>query len=275
MEYRASPEGKVEYVPYRMITMIHLGSFEIRTWGLLVSLGLLTGYLVAIWAAKRRGVSVEQLGFLACAGIAGGVLGARLAFALQPSEFHETLLHPIRLIAVWQPGLSLIGGIVLGFLAAGVYAWRAKLPVLTALDVATFGLGPAVAIGRIGCYLNGLHPGKPTTLPWGIYLDGAVRHPIPLYESFLGVLIFVLAIFLFRRRLAPGVTALCLGITYLTLRSALDLLRASGVDGPNVLVWGGFTLTQAATLILVPLLALMAVLLVLKGKGPALGSAAK
>jgi len=60
-----------------------------------------------------------------------------------------------------------------------------------------------------------------------------------------------------------------------TLCSALDLLRASGVDGPNVLVWGGFTLAQAATLILVPLLALAAVLLVLKRKEPELGSAAK
>ena len=97
---------------------------------------------------------------------------------------------------------------------------------------------------------------------------------IPLYESILGVLIFGLAIFLFHRRLAPGVTALCLVIAYLLPRSALDMLRASGVDGPNVLVWGGFTLTQAATLVLVPLLALLAVWFVLKGKEPALGSAA-
>jgi prolipoprotein diacylglyceryltransferase len=218
---------------------------------------------------------MEHLSYLAFSGIIGGVLGARLAFALQPSEIHETLQHPIHLIAFWQPGLSLIGGIVLGFLAAGIYAWRAKLPIRSTFDVAAFGLGPAVAIGRIGCYLNGLHPGTPTSLPWGIYLDGAVRHPIPLYESILGVLIFGLAVLLFRRRLAPGVTALCLVIAYLVPRSALDMLRASGVDGPNVLVWGGFTLTQAASLIVVPLLALLAVWFVLKEKGPALGSAAK
>ena len=99
--------------------------------------------------------------------------------------------------------------------------------------------------------------GMPTTLPWGIYLDGAVRHPIPLYESFLGLLLCGLAVFLLRRGLPAGVTGLSLGITYLVVRSALDTLRASGMDGPNVLVLGGFTLTQALTLFLVPVLAIL------------------
>jgi prolipoprotein diacylglyceryltransferase len=61
-------------MPYRIITVIHIGSFGIRTWGVLVSMGLLAGYLVAIWTAKKRGLSVEHLGFLACAGQADDAL---------------------------------------------------------------------------------------------------------------------------------------------------------------------------------------------------------
>ena len=133
------------------MTVIHIGPFQIHTWGLLVAIGLFAGYLAATWAARRRGVSMEHLSYLALSGIVGGVLGARLAFALQPSEIHETLQHPIRLIAVWQPGLSLIGGIILGFLAAGIYAWRVEAPSSEHIDVRHFWPRPG------GCHRpNGL-----------------------------------------------------------------------------------------------------------------------
>jgi phosphatidylglycerol:prolipoprotein diacylglycerol transferase len=176
-------------------------------------------------------------------------------WALQPSEIGQTIAHPLRLISVWQPGLTLVGGLIFGFGAAIVYAWRARLPIRTTMDVAAVGLGPAVAIGRIGCYLTGLHPGKPTTLPWGINYLGAIRHPIPLYESLLGVALFGLALLLFRRRTPAGMTGLAVGATYLVFRSLLDLLRASGVDGPSALVLGGFTLTQAVSVFVIPVLA--------------------
>jgi phosphatidylglycerol---prolipoprotein diacylglyceryl transferase len=245
-------------MPYCIIPAIQIGPLHFGTWGLLVGLGLVAGFLAALWAARRRGLPSEKLYTLTVAGVVGGIVGSKLVWAVQPSEIGQTLAHPLRLIAVWQGGLTLVGGLVIGFGAAAIYAWRARLPVRKTLDVVALGLGPAVAIGRIGCYLTGLHPGKVTTLPWGIYLDGAIRHPIPLYESLLGIALFVFALFLFRRRLPAGVSAVATGGTYLVLRSLLDLLRASGVDGPNVLVLGGFTLTQAVTVFVVPLMAAVA-----------------
>ena len=200
----------------------------------------------------------EKLYVLAALGVGAGILGSKIAWAIQPSEIGDTLAHPLRLIAFWQGGLTLVGGLVLGFAAATIYARRARLAIRKTLDAAVLGLGPAVAIGRIGCYLTGLHPGKVTNLPWGIYLDGAVRHPIPLYESVLGVLLFALGLLLYRKRAPAGITAVSVAMTYLVFRSLLDQLRASGVDGPSVLVLGGFTLTQAVTVFVVPMLAILA-----------------
>jgi len=242
-------------MPYRVIDMIQIGPFHIKTWGLLVGIGLVVGFLVATWAARKRGLSTDKFYMLAFIGVVGGILGSRFVWALQPSEISQTLSHPLRLISVWQPGLTLIGGLIIGFGAAIIYAWRARLPVRKAVDAAAMGLGPTVAIGRIGCYLTGLHPGKATSLPWGINYLGAIRHPIPLYESLLGVMVFVLALMLSRRRVPAGITGLSVGATYLVFRSLLDLLRASGVDGPNVLVLGGFTLTQAVSIFVIPVLA--------------------
>jgi phosphatidylglycerol:prolipoprotein diacylglycerol transferase len=242
-------------MPYRVIEMIQIGPLHIKTWGLLVGVGLVIGFIVAAWAARKRGVPTDRFYTLAFIGVIGGVVGSRFVWALQPSEIGQTLSHPLRLISVWEPGLTLVGGLIIGFGAAVIYAWRARLPVRKTMDAAVIGLGPAVAIGRIGCYLTGLHPGKPTSLPWGIDYLGAIRHPIPLYESLLGVMVFGLALALSRRRVPAGATALAVGGTYLVLRSLLDFLRASGVDGPSALVLGGFTLTQAVTVFAVPVLA--------------------
>jgi len=98
-----------------------------------------------------------------------------------------------------------------------------------------------------------------TGLPWGIEYLGAVRHPIPLYESLLGIALFLLVRELLHRRPPAGQTALLTALAYLSGRAALDLLRAPDGQGADPRLLGGFTLTQAVALVLVP--ALLAALL--------------
>lgn len=239
---------------YRTFHAIQVGPLHLRTWGLLVGLGLAAGLFAAAWAARKRGLAAERLFGLAFVGVLAGIVGSRLLWAVQPAEIGETLRHPLRLISFWEPGLTLIGGLVFGFGAAIVYAWRTHVPLRATLDAVAIGVGPAVAIGRVGCFLTGLHPGKPTTLPWGIYWLGASRHPIPLYESLLGVALFVLAILLYRRHLVSGAVSLAVGIFYLVGRSLIDLLRVAGLSGSDPRLLGGLTLTQTVSLVVVPVL---------------------
>jgi phosphatidylglycerol:prolipoprotein diacylglycerol transferase len=246
-------------MPYRVIDMIQIGPFHFRTWGLLVGLGLGVGLLVANRAAGRRGLRTEKLWTLAAIGVVAAFFGSKLVWALQPSELSATLAHPWRAFAIWQGGLTLVGGLIFGFGAALIYAWRARVPVRRTFDAIAVGFGPAVAVGRIGCYLTGLHPGRPTSLPWGISYLGAVRHPIPLYESLLGVGLFVLALVLYRRRLPAGVLGLSVGLAYLVGRSLLDFLRAVGIDGADPRLMDGLTLTQTVTIFAAPILAVLIV----------------
>lgn len=239
--------------------MIQIGPLHFRTWGLLVGLGLGVGLLVASLAAGRRGLSTEKLYALAAIGIIAGLFGSKLLWALQPAEIAATLARPWRAFAIWQGGLTLVGGLMFGFGAALIYAWRARVPVRRTFDAIAVGLGPTIAVGRIGCYLTGLHPGRPTSLPWGINYLGAVRHPIPLYESLLGVGLFVLALLLYRRRLPAGVVGLSAGLTYLVGRSLLDLLRAVGISQADPRLMGGLTLTQTVTIVAAPILAVLIV----------------
>src|SRR5680860_890087 len=122
---------------------------------------------------------------------------------------------------------------------------RARLPLLATADVIAPAFGLGLAVGRVGCFLTGLHPGRPTTLPWGIEYLGAVRHPIPLYESVLGLLLLGLGLLLLKWRLPTGVTSIAVGLGYLLARPILDLLRAQqGVAGADPRLVGSLTLTQ-------------------------------
>jgi len=243
-------------MPYRIIEMFQIGPLHIRTWGMLVGIGIAVGLFTAASAARKRGLSTDKLYTLAFVGVVAGIFGSRIGWALQPSEIGQTIAHPLRLISVWQPGLTLVGGLLIGFAAAIIYAWRAHVPLRRTFDAVAVGVGPAIAIGRIGCYLTGLHPGKPTSLPWGIEFLGAVRHPIPLYESILGIALFALTLVLYRRRLPAGTVALSGGAFYLVGRSLLDLLRATGVSGSDPRLLAGLTLTQTVAMFVIPVMAL-------------------
>ena len=90
-------------------------------------------------------------------------------------------------------------------------------------------LAVAIAIGRIGCFVDGLTDrtfGLPTDLPWAVdFGDGIARHPTQLYEI-AAVLILALVVL----RPVPAVLpsgarfrAFILG--YLAWRLAVDFLK--------------------------------------------------
>jgi prolipoprotein diacylglyceryltransferase len=174
----------------------------------------------------------------------------------------------VQAIAFWRPGLTLIGGLIAAILAGILYVRRARLSVRTVADLAAPGFGLGLAIGRLGCFLTGLHPGLPTGLPWGIYYLDAIRHPIPLYESLLGLVLLSLGLFLLNRRLPSGIAALAVTLTYLVGRSLLDLLRAPGVPGADPRLVGGATFTQSVALVMGPLALGVLAALLLRRRDP-------
>jgi phosphatidylglycerol:prolipoprotein diacylglycerol transferase len=254
-------------MPYHPIEMFQLGPLHLRVWGTMVGLGIFSGAWLTVRLARGRGIPAERVWTLAAVVMGAGVLGSRVFWALQPSLLGETLTHPWRMLEVWRGGLTLIGGLLFATLAGVWYARRARLPVLRTADISAPGLALGIVIGRIGCLLTGLHPGRPTSLPWGIEYLGAVRHPIPLYESLIGLSLLVLGLALLRRRLPPGVVAASVGLGYLVGRSLLDLLRAPvGLPGTDPRFVGGLTLTQALSLALVPALGVVLVFLMRRGR---------
>jgi phosphatidylglycerol:prolipoprotein diacylglycerol transferase len=137
----------------------------------------------------------------------------------------------------------------------GVYAWRRRLPLRQYLDIAAPSLAIGQAIGRWGNFFNEEAFGRPTDLPWKLFISPVHRplqyaqsdyfHPTFLYESLWDLLVFVLLYFGFRRRLerAPG----ALFLAYLGLYS-LGRLFTEGLR-TDPLMLGSLRIAQLVSLL--------------------------
>ena len=186
-----------------------LGPVKIHWYGLMY----VVGFIAAWWLARRRAkmpgstwkpIDVDDLVFFAAIGvIAGGRLGWVLFYG-----FGAFLENPLSLVRIWEGGMSFHGGLIGVMLAIALFAWRRARNIADVFDF-TVPL-PAIGLfsGRIGNFINGELWGKPTDLPWGMLVDGEVRHPSQLYEAALEGLVLFAIVWWFtsrpRARLAPS-----------------------------------------------------------------------
>jgi phosphatidylglycerol:prolipoprotein diacylglycerol transferase len=121
-----------------------------------------------------------------------GLVGARLFYVI---EYRGQFFPPGRSFVQALPdvlnlaagGLVVFGSLPTAALAAWRFAARRGLPLLELADCVAPGLLVGLALGRIGCFLNGCCYGGPCDLPWAVqfppqsppWLDQAARGLIP------------------------------------------------------------------------------------------------
>jgi len=158
---------------YPELIKIPLLNVTVKSYGLM----MVIGFLVAVTIIRRLSRDItpnpQMITNAALYALVGGVVGARLFYVI---HYHELFRgRPLAVLAIWQGGLELLGGVLLAITIICCYLLYHKLPLRRYLDILAIGLMAALVFGRIGCFLNGCCFGKPTTLPW------AVRFP---YNSF-------------------------------------------------------------------------------------------
>jgi phosphatidylglycerol:prolipoprotein diacylglycerol transferase len=165
--------------------------------------------------------------------VVGAILGSKAAVWLQqPAAFVAGLQSPAML---WN-GQSIVGALIGGWLGVEIAKRAVGLRQSTG-DAFVMPLVAGIAIGRIGCFLAGLHDdtyGLPSDLPWAIdFGDGVRRHPTQLYD-----IVFVLALAAvlerFRPVLAriPGLRFKWFLAGYLSWRLLIDSLKPAPVVYP-------------------------------------------
>jgi phosphatidylglycerol:prolipoprotein diacylglycerol transferase len=151
-------------------------------------MGYLVGAAVFYLEARRRGRATEGMGWVALAGLGGGVLGAKVtewvlvhgsAFAANPASMLDPRLG----------GRTLIGGVIAGWAAVEVAKRRLGIRRSTG-DLFALALPAGEAVGRVGCFFNGCCYGIPAGVPWAVYQHDAWRHPAQLYASAIALALF-------------------------------------------------------------------------------------
>ncbi len=148
-------------------------NWDIPSYGLMLMIGL----FVSIWWAARRALKsggspdvILNCGFIA---IVGGVVGCRAMYVIHYWDHFRTFGDAFQIawavIDVRQGGLEFYGGFILTTVAALAWLrWWEKVSIRWYLDIIAPSAALGLAIGRIGCFLNGCCFGTTCDLPWAV-----------------------------------------------------------------------------------------------------------
>ncbi len=230
----------------------------IASYGMMLVIGFIAGYLLMCHLAKLKGQSIEHVYNLVVYISASALVGARL-FHVLFEEFDLYALHPLNIIKFWQGGFSFYGGLISAGIVSYLYMRRHRLPPLLYLDLMAPSLLLGQVFGRIGCFLAGCCWGKPTNLPWGVVFTnphcltgtlGVPLHPTQLYQAFSNLVGAIFLYLAFRgKTYFPGKTLALYLIAYPIGRFIVEFFRGDSYRGfviPDVL-----SIPQAVSIILI------------------------
>lgn len=171
---------------------------DVMWYGVLIATGMLIGVALAIREAKRVGISEDDVLNIAIIAIPVAIICARLYYVIFSWDYYSQ--NPGEIFNIRGGGLAIHGGLIGGILTGFIYAKVKKLDFFKTADAVMVGMPLAQAIGRWGNFINGEAHGGPTSLPWGIIVDGVKVHPTFLYESIWDFGIFLFIMFYMRKK---------------------------------------------------------------------------
>ncbi|MCK4308653.1 MAG: prolipoprotein diacylglyceryl transferase [Candidatus Atribacteria bacterium] len=250
---------------YRIL--FNIGSFSIYSYGVMIALAFIAAILLAMKEAKRVGENPERILDLSLYVILGALIGGRLGYVIFYLDYY--LKDPIKILYFRQGGLSFLGGFLIAYILCWWYIRRSKISFWKYADIVAPSIAIGLAIGRIGCFLNGCCFGLvsekyglkfPALNMPPVYLqqlkDGLIAsgssHTLPviptqLYSSLYGFLIFFILLGIKKYKKYDGYIFLNFLVLYSVSRFIIEFFR---FYENNYKVFNYFTVTQAICIII-------------------------
>jgi phosphatidylglycerol:prolipoprotein diacylglycerol transferase len=229
------------------------GPLPVRWYGILMATAIVVGLWWGHRQARRDGLPADDLISVGQWAILAGLIGARVYEVIFNWDYYGQ--YPSKIPAVWEGGLAIHGGLIVGPLVGVLLAWKWHVPVLRGLDVTAPAIAIGQAIGRWGNFFNEEAFGRPTNVPWKLFISPPHRppglgqfeyfHPTFLYESLWDFGVFILLVTWLRPRLRahPGALFFCYIGLYSIGRFAIEALRLDSF-------WlGSFRVPQLASVV--------------------------
>jgi phosphatidylglycerol:prolipoprotein diacylglycerol transferase len=186
-----------------------IGSLTIRWYGVMIAVSIAISITVIYVESRHQGLNTDDVLDMAIVGIIGGILGARIGWIMTSPTVLWYLAHPLRILAIWEGGLSYFGGILGGVIAANWLIRRRRMRFWQMADIVAPLLALSFGIGKIGCWLNGCCNGTATTSGLGVIFTNPSSQsdllnqriwPAQLFNSASGFLVFAVLFWVVRKR---------------------------------------------------------------------------
>jgi phosphatidylglycerol:prolipoprotein diacylglycerol transferase len=223
--------------------LFFIGDFPIRAYGLILSLSIILATGTAYFLAKQDGRwhdHVPDMGIYC--GLAG-IVGARLwdVFFFDWDYYSH---HLLEIPFVWQGGMAIQGGVLLGVIAGYIYTKRNNIDTWAFADIVAPAIILGQAIGRTANLLNGDAFGNPTGGPFGIIYPATTLAyqvygnqplwPAEIWEGQIDVIIFAILLIFRTTSHAKGQVFVLYAVLYSIARFFLEFLRGDY----GTLMWG-------------------------------------
>lgn len=230
----------------------HLGSIEIRWYGILLATGFVLAYLTLGKIFKVEKLSQQLLDKLSIWTIVWTIVGLRLGHFIfyEPEYF---IAHPLQVLLpfdenwhfIGYQGLASHGAVIAIILWLIYFAYTRKMNFCWLIDRLAIAIPIAAAFVRLGNLMNHEIIGSITDVAWGFnftmggwdtdgtQIAGTYRHPAQLYEAAVYLTLFIgLVIYYFRfakGKVPPGrTTGITLTVVF-TARLIIEFFKANQV----------------------------------------------
>lgn len=226
---------------------ITIGGFTIAFYGMIIAFGMVMGYLMTAFQAKRTGQEPDLYLDLALWDIVFAVIGARIYYVIFTWDYYKDNL--LQIFNTRGGGLAIYGGVIAGVITTIIFGKVRKQNFFQLLDTACIGLITGQIIGRwgnfcnreaFGGYTNGLFAMQlkqsdvaasnltHSVLKHAVEIDGTRYiqvHPTFLYESFWNIAVLIILLLFTKHRKYNGQIFLIYLLGYGLGRAWIEGLR--------------------------------------------------
>ncbi|MBI4574888.1 MAG: prolipoprotein diacylglyceryl transferase [Planctomycetes bacterium] len=130
-------------------------TIPIFSYGVCIMFGFLAAIGLAAWRARREGIDPSAVLDMGIMAVVAGIVGSRLLHVLQFWATDYAGRPWYRPLEIYRGGLVFYGGLLLAAPACILLLRQRGIPMWRMSDIAAPSVPLGLAIGRIGCFLNG------------------------------------------------------------------------------------------------------------------------
>lgn len=172
---------------------LEIGNFKIYWYSIILLIAFSLGILLALKTCKKEKIEISKIVDYFFYMVPLCLIGARIYYVLFNLDYYSKNI--IDIFKVWEGGLAIHGGIIVGVIFTIYYTKRKKINFWQLVDILCISLILGQIIGRWGNFMNSEAYGPVTTYSTlhnmhipefiikGMKINGVYHHPTFLYES--------------------------------------------------------------------------------------------